>query len=84
MSFTLDIGRQAPDFNLPATDGRNYSLADFKDASVLVVFFTCNHCPFVTRSDEVTRQTAEKYAAHGVKFAGINSNGENTVLLGIL
>ncbi|HUT46962.1 MAG TPA: redoxin domain-containing protein, partial [Sedimentisphaerales bacterium] len=42
---TLEIGRQAPDFNLPGVDGRNYRLADFADAKILVVVFTCNHCP---------------------------------------
>jgi peroxiredoxin len=77
-TFTLDLGATAPEFSLPATDGRNYSLADFKDAKVLVIFFTCNHCPYVTGSDEVTRQTAEKFAPAGVRFVGINSNSQNT------
>ncbi len=78
MAFTLDIGASAPDFKLPATDGEDYTLASFADAKVLVVFFTCNHCPFVTGSDEVTRATAEKFAPQGVKFVGINSNSKNT------
>ena len=78
MAFTLEIGDQAPDFNLPATDGKSYSLADFADAGVLVVFFTCNHCPYVVGSDEVTRATVEKYADKGVAFIGINSNSEIT------
>lgn len=78
MAFTLDIGDQALDFNLPATDGNTYQLSDFKDAKALVVFFTCNHCPFVIGSDEVTRQTADKFIPQGVKFVGINSNSPNT------
>jgi len=78
MLFTLEIGAKAPDFALPATDGRTCGLKDFKDASVLVVFFTCNHCPFVVGSDEVTRATAEKYRARGVRFVGINANSEAT------
>ena len=78
MAFTLQIGEQAPDFRLPATDGRTYSLDDFRDARVLVVFFTCNHCPYVLGSDEVTRATALKYEPHGVRFVGINSNSANT------
>jgi peroxiredoxin len=77
MAFTLQIGEKAPDFALPATDGKTYSLADF-DEPTLVIFFTCNHCPFVTGSDEVTRQTAEKFAPQGVRFVGINSNSKNT------
>jgi peroxiredoxin len=78
MAFTLQLGEKAPDFNLPATDGKTYQLSDFDDAKVLVVFFTCNHCPFVTGSDEVTRKTAEKFASQGVRFVGINSNSKNT------
>ena len=78
MAFTLDLGDKAPDFNLPATDGNTYSLADFADAKALAIFFTCNHCPYVVGSDEVTRQTAEKYASQGVKFVGINANSANT------
>ena len=78
MSFTLDIGQPAPDFRLPATDGKTYSLEDFREAPTLVIFFTCNHCPYVTNSDEVTRATAEKFAAQGVQFVGINSNSKNT------
>jgi peroxiredoxin len=78
MAFTLAIGAKAPDFSLPATDGKTYKLSDFKFAKTLVIFFTCNHCPFVKGSDEVTRQTAEKYLKKGVKFVGINFNSETT------
>ena len=45
MAFTLEIGRKAPDFELPATDGKTYNLNDFSE-KYLVIFFTCNHCPF--------------------------------------
>ena len=79
MPFTLPIGSSAPQFKLPATDGKTYSLKDFEKAPVLVVFFTCNHCPFVINSDEVTRKTAEKFKKDGVVFVGINSNSANTV-----
>jgi peroxiredoxin len=78
MAFTLELGAKAPDFTLPATDGKTYSLADFADAKTLVVFFTCNHCPYVTGSDEVTRQTVEKFADKGVRFVAINANSKNT------
>ena len=61
MAFTLSIGQAAVDFVLAGTDGGVYSLKDFSDADVLVISFTCNHCPFVTGSDEVTRKTAEKF-----------------------
>ncbi len=78
MAFTLELGASAPDFNLPATDGNNYSLASVADADVLVVFFTCNHCPYVTGSDESTRITVDKFKEQGVAFIGINSNSANT------
>ena len=78
MSFTLQIGESAPNFTLPSTDGKTYSLDDFKNSKYLVVFFTCNHCPYVINSDEITRKTAEKYKEKGVEFVGINSNSENT------
>jgi peroxiredoxin len=78
MAFTLSIGSSAPDFSLKATDGKTYSLKNFADAKILVIFFTCNHCPYVTGSDEVTRQTAKKFESKGVKFVGINSNSPNT------
>ena len=78
MAFTLQIGQQVPDFKLPATDGNTYQLSDFDDSTVLVVFFTCNHCPYVIGSDEITRQTVDKFASEGVKFVGINSNSKNT------
>jgi peroxiredoxin len=78
MAFTLQLGEKAPDFRLPATDGKTYELSDFDDADVLVIFFTCNHCPYVIGSDEVTRKTVEKFTEKGVKFVGINSNSKNT------
>ena len=78
MAFTLQIGESAPNFELPATDGKTYQLSDFNDADTLVVFFTCNHCPYVIGSNEITRRTAERFAAKGVKFVGINSNSKIT------
>lgn len=78
MPFTLKIGEQAPDFQLPATDGKIYSLDDFDNYDTLVVFFTCNHCPYVINSDEVTRTTVEKFKDKSVAFVGINSNSKKT------
>jgi peroxiredoxin len=78
MAFTLELGQTAIEFKLPATDGKEYSLSDFEKFKYLVIFFTCNHCPYVIGSDELTRVTAEKFGQKGVGFAGINSNSENT------
>ena len=78
MAFTLQIGDKAPDFLLPSTEGKIYSLDSFKQAETLVIFFTCNHCPFVIGSDEITRKTADNFKGRGVEFVGINSNSINT------
>jgi peroxiredoxin len=78
MPFTLPIGSKAPDFTLPATDGRTYGLEDFAGTKALVVFFTCNHCPYVTGSDEVTRRSADRFQLLGARFAGINANSPRT------
>jgi peroxiredoxin len=78
MAFTLETGQKAIDFKLPSTDGKEYSLSDFDKFKYLVIFFTCNHCPYVIGSDEITRATVEKFSKFGIGWAGINSNSENT------
>jgi peroxiredoxin len=78
MAFTLEPGQKAIDFKLPSTEGKEYSLSDFEKYKYLVIFFTCNHCPYVIGSDEVTRAAVNKFAPKGVGFVAINSNSENT------
>ena len=77
MSFTLQLGQKAPEFNLISTSYENICLSSF-DSKFLVIFFTCNHCPYVTGSDEVTRQTVNKFKDKDVSFIAINSNSANT------
>ena len=74
MAFTLQPGEAAPDFSLPGVDGKSYSLADFQDAKVLVVAFTCNHCPYVIGSEERMIRFHNDYASRGVAMVAINSN----------
>lgn len=74
MAFTLQIGESAPAFNLPGTDGRYHSLSDFDDSKIAIVFFTCNHCPYVVGSEDRMIAFAKKYAPRGVKMIAINSN----------
>ncbi|MFH1545806.1 MAG: thioredoxin family protein [Patescibacteria group bacterium] len=64
----------APDFHLPAADGKNYSLADFADAKILAVIFICNHCPYVKAVLPRLNRLAEDFRERGVAFVGINSN----------
>jgi peroxiredoxin len=78
MTFTLKIGAKAPNFQLTATDGSTYELKDFCSFPCLVIFFTCNHCPYVKNSDEVTVSTCLKFEKLGVKFVAINSNSSST------
>jgi peroxiredoxin len=78
VAFTLTQGSQAPDFDLESSEGKRYRLSDFQASKVLVLFFTCNHCPYVTGSDETTRATAEKFGPQGVRFVAIHSNSEKT------
>jgi peroxiredoxin len=74
MAFTLQIGAKAPDFNLPGVDGMNHSLAEFKNSRLLVVVFSCNHCPFVIGSEDRINKFVADYAGKGVAFVAINSN----------
>ena len=78
MAYTLAIDDKAPDFDLIGTDVDYYSLDSFKDFDNLIIFFTCNHCPYVTGSDEVTRLTVKKFNNKQFKFIAINSNSKNT------
>ena len=74
MAFTLQIGDEAPDFSLPGVDGSTYSLDTFNNAELLVVFFTCNHCPFVVGSEDRILALHDEYHPKGVDWIGINSN----------
>jgi peroxiredoxin len=78
---TLNIGRQAPDFNLPGVDGQNYKLSDFADAKILVVVFTCNHCPTAQAyEDRIIKLTAD-YKDKGVAVVAISPNDPLVVRL---
>jgi thiol-disulfide isomerase/thioredoxin len=78
---TLEIGRQAPDFNLPGVDGRNYRLADFDDAKILVVVFTCNHCPTAQAYEDRIKKLASDYKNKGVAVVAISPNDPEAVRL---
>ena len=78
MAFTLQLGDTPPDFSLPATDGKTYSLADFQDAAVLVIAFTCNHCPYVINSEQRVLDFTNDYRDKSVAYVAINSNSVGT------
>lgn len=78
MPFTIPLGAPLPSFSLAGTDGHVYTEKSFEKAKALVIFFTCNHCPYVLKSDENTRKIAEEFQKEGIAFVGINANSKNT------
>jgi peroxiredoxin len=68
------LGSPAPDFRLPATDGKTYALADVAGAKGTVVAFICNHCPYVKAVVDRLVEDAAALRADGVGFAAICSN----------
>ncbi|OGD86474.1 hypothetical protein A2164_03650 [Candidatus Curtissbacteria bacterium RBG_13_35_7] len=73
-SAAIKIGSSAPNFNLPATDDKNYTLSDFKDSKGFVVVFTCNHCPYAIASWPIIVKLANEFKEKGISFIAINSN----------
>lgn len=74
----LKIGDAAPGFSLPAADGKTYGLGDFKEKSLLVVIFSCNHCPYVQAYEDRIVAIQRDYAPKGVQVAAINSNDDQS------
>ena len=74
----VEPGSKAPDFELPNANGNSggdsLSLQDVMGENGAVVFFTCNHCPYVVGSEPRIEKAAEVAREHGLGFAGINSN----------
>ncbi len=78
---TLAIGDAAPDFKLPGVDGKDYSLANFKDAKLLLVVFTCNHCPTAQAYEARLKQLHVDYQDKGVALVAISPNDPLAVRL---
>lgn len=76
----LAIGATAPDFRLPATDGKYYSLKDFAKAKVLVIVFTCNHCPTAQAYEDRIIALTNDYKAKGVQVIAISPNSPVALL----
>ena len=77
----LGIGAAAPDFKLPGVDGRDWALADFADAKVLVVVFTCTHCPTAQSYEERLKKIVADYQDKGVSVVAISPNDPKSVRL---
>ncbi len=78
---TLAIGSKAPDFKLPGIDGKAYSLASFKDAKILAIVFTCNHCPTAQAYEDRLIQLKKDYAGKEVALIAIMPNDAKSVQL---
>lgn len=70
---TLKIGEEAPEFSLPDVSGKYYTLDDFKKAKVLVVVFSCNHCPTAQAYEDRIISFTDEYKAKGVQVVAISS-----------
>jgi peroxiredoxin len=77
----LAIGSAAPDFSLPATDGRTYSLADFAASKVVVVIFTAVHCPTAEVYEHRIKALVADYREKGVAFVAIQPNNARALRL---
>src|SRR3954447_8399474 len=78
---TLPIGAQAPDFRLPGVDGKTYTLQDFAGSKVLVVIFTCNHCPTAQAYEDRVARLHADYRDKGVGVVAISPNDPAAVRL---
>lgn len=76
----LAIGDKAPYFNLPNVDGKYVSIDDFKEAEVLVIKFTCNHCPTAQAYEERFINLVKEYGPKGVAFVAISPNSPIGIL----
>ena len=78
---TLALGASAPDFNLPGVDDQTHALKDYAAARVLVVVFTCNHCPSAQYYEERLKALVTDYAPKGVAVVAIMPNDPKSVRL---
>jgi peroxiredoxin len=78
---TLAVGSSAPDFKLPGVDGRDWALKDFADAKVLVVIFTCTHCPTAQYYEDRVKAIVNDYKTKGVAVVAIMPNDPKSVRL---
>ena len=73
---TLRIGDSAPGFRLPGVDGKDYGPEDFEDKKVVIVMFSCNHCPYVKAYETRFVELLSDYEDEGVVLIAINPNDD--------
>ena len=71
----IQLGSKAPDFSLPDTvSGKTVSLSEVRSDIATVIFFICNHCPFVHHINSKLVEVANYYQKRGIQFMAISSN----------
>ncbi len=76
---TLEVGAKAPDFKLPGVDGKYHTLSEYT-SDVLVILFTCNHCPTAQAYEDRVITFVDDYKDKNVELIAISSNS----ILGLL
>jgi peroxiredoxin len=76
---TLALGSPAPDFALPGVDGQIHKLSDYASSPILVVVFTCNHCPIAQMYEKRIQQLATDYKDKGVAVVAIQGNDPEAI-----
>jgi peroxiredoxin len=75
----LPLGSSAPDFSLPGVDGKIHSIGDYASSPVLVVVFTCNHCPIAQMYEQRIQQLEADYRDRGVAVVAIQPNNPKAI-----
>jgi peroxiredoxin len=74
--MTLRIGDRAPDFNLLGIDDKSHSINDFRDKKIVIVIFSCNHCPYVKAYEDRFVKVQRDYMEKEVALIAINANDD--------
>jgi len=72
----LNIGSGLPDFELKGIDEKVYMTSSYRDKKILIIIFSCNHCPYVQAYEERIKKIQKEFEEKGVQIIAINSNDE--------
>src|SRR6476646_105773 len=75
----LPIGSPAPDFSLPGVEGKVHKLSDYANSPILVVVFTCNHCPIAQMYEQRIEELQADYRDRGVAVVAIQPNDPKAI-----
>lgn len=78
---TLEIGAAAPNFDLPGVDGKQHTLAEYAEADILAILFTCNHCPSAQGAESRIKAIVDDYADESFQLVAISPNDPESVRL---